>query len=329
MSPPPFPSHLRDLFPASQHDMWARWLGYRIPHWRAMERAVAKTLVGSAYAVVRVGWDSSVDGPDEWHATFFTLTDETPDRDQAMAAAAEFKPAGVVLHHVVTDTPHPDAAAPCDPRPAELASLVDRALSGRRALADRERASWFAPATLERLRRTSDETVERARSAVERAITDGLRARWGFPLIPPAIVKPEMMGDWILYRLTLTLREKLASFCSGSSAWWPRGIGVCRACTMVFAPRRRSFGEFCHLCCKRPAEPFVVGQRTLEPGTRQTVRTPKLAGTMILGWTTTTIGLCPECETPFMGRRDATACPGCANRVRQRRHRRSRGNAGG
>jgi hypothetical protein len=86
-------------------------------------------------------------------------------------------------------------------------------------------------------------------------------------------------------------------------------------------PRRRATGEFCRLCQKRPAEPFVVGQRPLGPDTRQTVRAPKLAGNMILGWRTVTIGLCLGCGAPFIGRRDATACPDCANRSRQRRHR--------
>jgi len=34
-------------FPSSHRELWARWLGYRIPHWDALERAVAGTLLGS------------------------------------------------------------------------------------------------------------------------------------------------------------------------------------------------------------------------------------------------------------------------------------------
>lgn len=314
-------------FPATHRELWARWLGYRIPHWDALERTAASTLTGSQTAKVRVWWDASTGTPAEWHATLFTLTAETPEPERTMAAAREYQPAGVLLHHVLTDDPHPHAAALPDPRPSDLAALVDKAFAARRALAELEGDFRLPAATLECARRASEALVDCARAEVEQAITHGLRARNGFPLVPPMVVKPQMMGDRVLYHLTFALRTALAPPGGDRVPWRPRGIAVCRACTTVFVPRRRTTGEFCPLCRKRPAEPFVVGQRRLEPGTSQIVRAPNLASTLILGWTTTTIGLCPDCEAPFSGRRDATACPDCANRARQRRHRKRRANA--
>lgn len=317
------------VFPGSQRELWAAWLGYRVPHWNAFERAAAGTLTGSQSAQVRVWWDATTGAPSEWHATLFTLAAETPEPERTMAAAREYKPAGVLLHHVITDEPHPDAAAAPDRRASDLPTLVDEAFAARRALSELQGDARSPAATLEHASRASETLVDRARAEVEQAITDGLRARNGFPLVPPMVVKPEMMGDWILYQLALALRTALAPPDGDPTPWRPRGIAVSRACTTVFMPRRRETSEFCRHCRKRPAERFVVGQRPLEPGTRQTVRAPKLADTMILGWTTRTIGVCPECGTPFTGRRDATACPDCANRARQRRHRRSRASDGG
>jgi hypothetical protein len=273
---------------------------------------------------VGVGWDATTDSTGDWHATLFTRNDETPDPEQTMAAAREYQPAGVLLHHVITDEPHPDAVASPEPRPRELAVLIVEALVARRKLAVVEDDHRAPAAALQRARRASEALADHARAEVEQAITDGLRARNGFPLVPPMVVKPQMMSDWVRYNLALELCTALAPPAGDPVPWRPHGIAVCRACTTVFVPRRRSTGEFCGLCRKRPAEPFVVGQRSLQPGTRQTVRAPKLAGTLILGWTTTTIGLCPDCRTPFTARRDATACPDCANRARQRRHRQSR-----
>ena len=265
--------------------------------------------------------------PAEWHATLFTLANETLDPERAIAAAREYKLAGVLLHHVITDEPHSDAVVPPDPRPLELALLVDKAFRARRAYAAFKDDQRSSAAALGRKRRMFEALVDRARADVEQAITDGLRARDGFLLVPPMIVKPEMMSDWVVYNLALVLHRGLVPAAGDPVVWRPEGVSVCRACTMVFVPRRRQTGDFCRLCRKRPAEPFVAAGRPLEPGTRQTVRVPRLAGTMILGWKTTTIGLCPDCGAPFTGRRDATACSDCANRARQRRHRRSRARA--
>jgi hypothetical protein len=314
-------------FPTSSLEVWTGWLEYRIPHWDALERAAAGTLTRSKNAKVRVDWNGQTGAAAEWHATLFTLTAETPDPTGTIAAAREYKRAGVLLHHVVSDMPHVDAAAPLDPRAAGVAALVAEALEARRALAEFEDDVRSPAVARERFRQTAEALVDRARAEVEQAISDGLHARVGFHLVPTMIVKPEMIRDWLLYGVALAFRTALAPSGGDPAPWRPRGIAVCRACTAVFVPRRRATGEFCHLCSKRPAEPFVIGQRPIEPGSPQTVRTPKLAGNVIVGWATTTIGLCPDCGAPFHGRRDAIACPDCTNRARQRRHRESRANA--
>jgi hypothetical protein len=305
----------------SPRELWASWLGYRLPHWDALERAAAACLSGAQDARVRVGWDSSTGSPAEWHATLFTLTAETPEPGRVVEAAREYKPAGFLLHHVISDERHPHGGAPPDPRPADLARVSQDALAARRTVAEFEADPRCGTAAIEHRRQRSEALVKRARAAAELAITDGLMARNGTLLLPPMVVKPEMAREWLCYRLVLEVRAALAPVGGDPTPWRPRGIAVCRACTSVFVPRGRKTGEYCRLCRKRPAEPFVVGQRPLERGSSQPVRVPKLAGDMVLGWTATTIGMCPDCGTPFASRRDATACPDCASRVRQRRYR--------
>ncbi len=306
----------------SLRSLWRNWLEYRIPHWDALEQEVAGTLRGTRSASVRVGWNGTERVQAEWHATLFTLTSETRDPDRTLAAARALKPVGVVLHHVLSQEPHPDAIVPVNSRAEDLCTLVDRALEARRTLSALETDPRVGVRSRERLRRRTESVVADAREEVERAVTAGLCARDGFFLIPPMVLGPEMISDWVAYRIALGLRAALAAPGGDEPPWRPVGVAVCRACTVVFVPRRRATGEFCSLCRKRPAQPFVLGQRPFEPGSRQTVRAPKLAGSMVVGWKTVTIGHCSECDAVFTGRRDATACSVCANRVRQRRHRR-------
>src|SRR4051812_11459577 len=97
-------------FPQSGTEIWAQWLGWRLPHYDAMQRDAAGHLTGTRYAVIRAGWDGDARREADYHATLFTLTSETQDAAAARAATTAHKPAGVVLHHVVTDTVDPEAA---------------------------------------------------------------------------------------------------------------------------------------------------------------------------------------------------------------------------
>ena len=140
----------------------------------------------------------------------------------------------------------------------------------------------------------------------------------GFLLIPPMVVKPAMLADWLSYQALLDLRARLDPRRAGT--WRPEGVAVCRGCTTVFVPRRRRTAEFCG-SLERPATREVLGQRSLMPGETRAVRAPELTGNLIVGWKSVTVGMCPECGEPFIGRRDSTTCQSCAPRVRQRRRR--------
>jgi hypothetical protein len=307
---------------ASQVSLWTRWLGYRMPHYDAMEAAVARTLTNGGRATVRVGFNPRTGMPADAHVALFTRTRETPDPAAAIAAAVEYKPAGMVLHQVITPEVSAHEHAPQDPRPRDVARAV---VAATRTVRDvrRAREDPRVPATtLDRLEQRARAATSHARAEVERAITDGLLLRRGFLLVPTMIVKAEMLDSWVSYVAALGTR---AAFASGSMSesltWRPSGIAVCRSCTAVFTPRRRSSSEYCSLCSKRPAARTVVGQMPFAKGRSQTVRVPRLAGHTIIGWKTTTIGVCTECGNPFHGRRDAIVCRTCSNRVRQRRHR--------
>jgi len=197
-------------FPSTGRELWVAWLGYGNPYWDAVERAAAGTLIGSQSARIRVCWNATTGAPAEWHATLFTLAAETPDPERTVRATGEYKPAGVLLHHVITDEPHPEAAAPPDPRPADIAARVGEAFAARRALAALDGDPRSPATALVHARSEREVRVAPARVAVEQAINDGLRARAGFLLVPPMIVKREMMGDWIAYQLLLALRRALA-----------------------------------------------------------------------------------------------------------------------
>ena len=133
-----------------------------------------------------------------------------------------------------------------------------------------------------------------------------------------------MLLDWRVYEYTLALRARLEARCGGESGGWqPQGVRVCEACTIVFSTQRAD-ARHCPLCRFRPAVPHVLGERPWTRGERQTVRAPRLMGSVITGWRSITLGVCDACGEPFMGRSDARACGSCSNAPRQRRHRAAR-----
>lgn len=294
-----------------------------------METEAAATLTGGRAAVVRVGFDASTETVSQWHVTLFTRTDQTPDPAATFAAAGRLKPAGMLLHHVVTPERSTHECPPEDPRTRQIAQAVERA-SAARSNATAARTDERTPATVvDRAERGARELTAAAKLLVEAAIVDGLLPRSGFLLVPPMIIKATMLDDWLLYRLAFAIRASLDPQPPAEAlAWRPSGVAVCTSCTAVFIPRRRSVAVRCSLCSKREAVPFVVGQRPILPGERQSVRVPRLMGSVITGWKTTTLGLCVSCGGPFMGRRDAKSCQDCSNRLRQRRHRAARGQRG-
>ncbi|MDP9135086.1 MAG: hypothetical protein M3N56_09710 [Actinomycetota bacterium] len=303
-------------------ELWRRWLGYRLPHYDAMARAARATLIGDASAVVRVGFDGAKKSLADWHVTLFTRTPDTPDPDATVEATRRFKPAGMVLHHVLTGKPSPWEQPTPDPRPRMIVDALRRAGRAREAMRRAEADHRVPATTVDRSRSSAQTLANAARVVVEEAITDGLKARSGFLLIPPMIIKPEMLEDWAIYQDMLATHAALSSYVEPApQTWRPIGVAVCASCTLVFIPRRRSTAEYCPLCSKRKAEPNVIGQAPLGTRQRQAVRVPNLAGSMITGWKKATIAICGACGQPFAGRRDAKACPACANRARQHRHR--------
>lgn len=300
---------------------WRRWLGWRYPHYDQMEDEASGTLTGAATAVVRVGFDASAECAADWHVTLFTRTRQTPDPPATFAAALRWKPIGMILHHVVTDGESLHERAPHDPRPGEIVQAVEQARSAVEAAWSAKTDGRVPTMAMDRLERLAAVRMSEGRALVEAAIVDGLLARQGFLLVPPMIVRPHMLDDYRLYLFALAVRAGLdVAPRAEACAWRPSGVAVCAACTTVFV-RRRPVATHCRLCSKRPAIAEVIGQRPLSDGQRQTVRVPDRVGNMIVGWKTTTVGLCPICGAPFSGRRDATTCPQCSNRERQRRYR--------
>ncbi|HWT95387.1 MAG TPA: hypothetical protein VN238_20490 [Solirubrobacteraceae bacterium] len=312
---------------ADQTQVWTRWLGYRLPHYDDLARKVQPTLTGTRRAVVRVGFNGTTGTDAQWHITLFTLRNETPDPGHTRAVAEPLTPLGMLLHHVVTSRPSRREQLPEDPRPAAAADLLTHAFAARKKLARAQTDQRVTARTLDRLHRSTRALADEATSAAERAIDDGLRAREGMFLVPTMVMEPAMLTDWIDWHAVRLYRAAAAGIAFDHAfVWRPRGIAVCQSCTTVFVPRRRESATYCRLCSKRPAEPFVLGQRPIGPGQSQTVRVPELAGSMVVGWKTTTVGLCSACGKPYHGRRDATTCSACANRARQQRHRERRKN---
>lgn len=303
--------------------MWDHWLAYDHPYADAMCRAATATLEGEHTAIVRQQFHPATGINDPYRFTLFTRPAETPDPAATLAAALRFKPAGVLLDHVVSTVRTPAERRPANRAAERLAKVVHEAGEAIGACMQAHR-DGHAPASIkskadeERARRTAD-----ARWQVEAAIETGLRARLGFFLLPPAILTAEALHDLMAWRFVWAARCFLFSGLPSVSipldqrTWHPEGLSVCRGCTLVFAPKRRSTADYCSMCEKRPAAPPLGSPRGGTPDGRQTVRLPNIQGGMIRGWRTATIGVCSECGESFIARRaDAVTC-GASCRVRR------------
>lgn len=133
------------FLPKTHEELWERWLSWRYPHYDVMEADAKRTLSGTKSAVVRLGWNGTLGAAQEWHVTLFTLNSETGDRAATLAAVQQHKPAGAVLHHVVTERPSADAAAEVDERAAPLAHSVDGAGGARARLLRPDRQCALEP----------------------------------------------------------------------------------------------------------------------------------------------------------------------------------------
>lgn len=318
---------LLSFLPQTAVEWWERWLGWRWPHFDQMESEAATTLTRSKFAVVRVGWNGSQRVAQDWHMTLFTLKGETPSPEKTVEALRDVRPAGLVLHHVMTVRPSSLAATPPHPLAAPLTAEILAAMKARQRFREVISDPRAAPAAVAKLRASVGSQLEAVRVRTEDAITDGLLRREHFPLKPLAVIRPSMLEGVLTYAFLLDLRRQLMLE-PEPITWRPDGIAVCDACGIVFRPRRRRTAALCHLCHGRDLPGQVFGLKPLVLGELQTFRAPKLLGNMIVGWRTASMGICSECREPFVAqRRDAEACPSCTNKLRQRRHRARRADA--
>ena len=318
---------LLSFLPQTAVEWWERWLGWRWPHFDQMESEAATTLTRSKFAVVRVGWNGSQRVAQDWHMTLFTLKGETPSPEKTVEALRDVRPAGLVLHHVMTVRPSSLAATPPHPLAAPLTAEILAAMKARQRFREVISDPRAAPAAVAKLRASVGSQLEAVRVRTEDAITDGLLRREHFPLKPVAVIQPSILEGLLTYAFLLDLRRQLM-LDPEPIAWRPDGVAVCDSCGIVFRPRRRRTAARCHLCQGRDLPGEVFGLKALVPGELQTFRAPKLLGNMIVGWKTASMGICSECGKPFVAqRRDAEACPSCTNKLRQRRHRARRADA--
>jgi hypothetical protein len=171
-----------------------------------------------------------------------------------------------------------------------------------------------------------DEERSRARRALDPIIARGLVRRAGRFVAAPAIVKPEMLNDWIIW---LFLREAYESL-GGDVAevecelWGERfHLVVCVSCTAIFRPARRIVqASHCHLCRHRPAAPAFGSPemlRALAANEPIEIRVPEKAGSVVLSWKRKTVIRCPECQATAFVRSGAKTCGKASCRSRHRR----------
>lgn len=310
-----------NFLPQTPVEWWERWLGWRWPHFDAMETHAAKTLTGSKFAVVRVDWNGRRRTAEDWHMTLFTRREETPSPEKTVAALRDMRPAGLVLHHVMTVRPSSLAATPPHPLAAPLNAEILAAMKARQRFREVSSDPRAAPTAIAKLRASVEAQLDAARAKTEEAITEGLLRREHFPLTPVAVIQPSMLEGALIYAFLLDLRRQL-QLAPESIAWRAEGVAVCDSCGMVFRPRRQRTAALCNLCQGRDLPGQVFSLRPLVHGELQTFRAPKLLGNVIVGWKTASMGICSECGKLFVvQRRDAEACPSCTNKLRQRRHR--------
>jgi hypothetical protein len=173
-----------------------------------------------------------------------------------------------------------------------------------------------------------DEKRARAQRALEPIIARGLVRRMGRFVAPPAIVKPEMLKDWVIWRTLRLAYESLGGEVSEvpCELWGEHfQLVVCDSCSAVFRPARRARqASRCHLCRHRPAAAALGSPETLRAlaaGQPITIRVPERIGNVVSSWKLKTLIRCPECREPAFVRSGATTCgkPACRSR-RRRRH---------
>jgi hypothetical protein len=172
-----------------------------------------------------------------------------------------------------------------------------------------------------------DEQRARARRALEPIIARGLVRREGQFVAPPAIVKSEMLKDWVIWRTLRLAYEHMGGDISEVQCelWGERfQLVVCESCSAVFRPVRRARqASRCHLCRHRPAAAALGSPETLKAlaaGQPVTIRVPERVGNVVTSWKLKTLIRCPECREPAFVRSGATTCgkPACRSRRRRR-----------
>jgi hypothetical protein len=163
---------------------------------------------------------------------------------------------------------------------------------------------------------------QEALDAVDEILGRGLLGREGRFVRPPAIVKPELLDDFLAWEW-IKMNLKLL----GGVRFWPPGwtpkttpLSVCDGCTAVFRPARKKSARFCRLCAhKQPSPPLGMGGSLQRPGDTVVAPAPKLFGHVVTGWKEVTIGLCLECGEAFVGPSGKVFCStSCGQRHRRR-----------
>lgn len=173
----------------------------------------------------------------------------------------------------------------------------------------------------------SDDRLAAARESLEPIIARGLVRREHRFLRPPAIVKPEMLLDWMLWTsLRLMYESYGGDVVEVRCEHWGEQFHliVCDGCTAVFRPRRRVHKtRHCHLCRARPAAPALGSSGTLAAyaaGAPITVCVPERIGNVVTSWKVRTLVRRAECGEPVFARKGAVTCakPACQSRHRRR-----------
>jgi hypothetical protein len=323
--------------------MSTRWIEFVHPYDGAMEDAAKPTLTGDRAAVVVAPYDAEACAPAKWSRVLYTTRAETPDPAATLAAALHWKPAGVILRHELTDAP-PSRAAVANGRALRIAELAKEFVRAESRIAAIRRD----PRASKRGVRASVEACDRIRGLllveVEAAITTGLDARFGFRILPVAVVTAACLADLFLYRTARLLRFALARWepaqtpartnlwtgadtllrGAAQDEWRPDHLAVCTRCTVLFRPRATA--RLCETCAhtKSSAPPLGYGHAPItDPGDQARISVPRFhpkIDRMIIGYVDKTIGRCPECGAWFEARRsDAVTCPRSACRMRRKR----------
>ncbi|MFT3866641.1 MAG: hypothetical protein QM729_20460 [Solirubrobacterales bacterium] len=161
-----------------------------------------------------------------------------------------------------------------------------------------------------------------ALDAVDEILGRGLLAREGRFVRPPAIVKPELLDDFLAWEWIKMCLKLLGGVQFWLPGWTPKTtpLSVCDGCTAVFRPARKKSARFCRLCAhKQPPPPLGMTGPLRRPGDTVVAAAPKLSGHVVTGWKEVTVGLCLECGDAFIGPAGKVFCSsGCGQRHRRR-----------